>query len=202
MKQHGVKWFFAAAAVLCAVGVVAFRNVLGTDVSALPEPEEAVRNAIGALKADPGAWLAATQTAVRAAAVLTERGLADSAEAWFVLGVQYQREENLAGAEGMFKRTIGLKPDWSWAYCGLGSLLGRHSIGRNEEAKEALRKAIAIEPDWARPHHVLATVLRQEERFEEAEQEALTALRLDPEDIAAHNNYANLLVEQLRYAEA
>jgi len=69
-------------------------------------------------------------------------------------------------------------------------------------AEEAYRRAIALKPEWSRPHNDLAILLRILNRLDEAEQEALAALHYGPDDVATHNNYANLLVEQGKLNEA
>jgi len=161
-----------------------------------------VAEAMALLQEDPGAWAGQTQSAVRIASVHVEQGAIRSAQAYFLLALQYRREANVSASEALYKRAIAVEPEWSWPYAGLGALLGRHTVGRSEEAIGALRKAIALDPGWGRPHNSLAVVLRIEGRYEEAEKEALAALRLAPDDVAAHNNYANLLVEQQRLDEA
>lgn len=202
MKRISVIWLIAGILAVCAVALTAWRFVLPRTDQRLPAPAAAVREALDLLNADSGMVQRATQTAVRTAAVLVEHGLNTSAEGYYVLAVQYQREENLGAAESLYKRAIALRPDWSWPYCGLGNLLGRHCIERTEEAKEALYKAVELDPDWARPHNVLAVMLRLENKLEEAEKEALITLTLAPDDVAAHNNYANLLMALDKFDEA
>lgn len=201
MKAHRIIWLIASVAVMGAVALAAMRqgwlqfhrNTWGEDL---------LGEAIVRLETDPAAWEWETQSAVRAAAVAVESKAIHSAQGYYVLAMQYQREHNVAAAESLFKRAIAVEPDWAWAYVGLGNLLGRFTVGRTAEAVEALRKAILLRPDWARPHNILAVVLRLENRLDEAEQEALEAIRLDPEDVASHNNYANLLIAQGKFEAA
>ena len=202
MRKHVVIWSVVAVVLAGAVVVTVARRAQAPANALESAPEAAVAEALAALEMDPAAWQRSTQAALRAAAVYVEQGRVRTAEGYYVLAVQYQREQNLSGAEALYKRAIALAPDWSRPYDGLGNLLGRHSIGRMQEAKEALRKAIALAPDWSRPHNSLAVILRIEGKYAQAEAEALTALRLAPQDIGAHNNYANLLVTLDRYEEA
>src|SRR5690606_8405023 len=134
--------------------------------------------------------------------VYAENGVVNTAESAYLLARQYEREQNFQGAEGCFKKSIALAPDWSWPYAGLGSLLVRHSFGRGEEAKEALAKAIALEPEWGPPYGILAVLLRAEGRVEAALAPAELALKYMPNDISPLNNYANLLLDLKRYDEA
>lgn len=202
MRNHVVIWSIAAVTLLCAAAVVVLRQAFFSTVPREPAPEALVSEAITRLAEDQAAWQPETQQAVRAAASVVEEGKVRTAEAYYVLAVQYKRERDLSDAEALFKRAIALRPEWSWPYAGLGTLLGQHTYGRLGEAEQVLRKAIELAPEWGRPHNILAVVLRMQDRLEEAEKEARTALRLAPRDIAAHNNFANLLVELERYGEA
>jgi Flp pilus assembly protein TadD len=159
-----------------------------------PSPGERVAAAIALLEADPAAYLPETQTAVRDAAAAAAAGGVDTAEGWYVLALQYRREQNLESAEALYKRAIALRPDWSWPWTGLGVLLAQHSYGREDEAKEALHAAMALDPEDGRPCNMLAVILRMEGDYEGAEEMARRAIALNPDDIAMHNNYANLMI--------
>lgn len=202
MKRHRWIWAIALCAAALATVLVAARHTSGIRARLLPPPDVAVAEAMALLQADPMAAQRDTQNAVRVAAVYAERGLIASAEACYVLALQYQREDNPPGAEALYKRAIALRSGWDWPYVALGDLLGRHTFGRTEEAKEYLRQAIDLNPQWTRPYSVLAIVLRMENRLDEAEAAALAALQLAPEDIAANNNYGNLLLAQGRLEES
>lgn len=195
-------WKTALAALLTALAVAGVRRWAGS----APElsgwtPESRVDAAIGLLAEDPAAWHDDTRTAVRIAAGSAEEAGLDSAEAWYVLAVQHQREGSPGAAERLYRRASALAPDWSWPPAALGSLVARDT-GRLGEAEEALRRAVSLDPGWARPHNSLAVVLRLQGRFDDAEHSAVRALELAPDDIAAQNNYANLLVQLGRLEEA
>ena len=202
MHHQRTIWTLVAVTVALALVAGLVRQVLQEERAETASAEERIAQALALLEKDPAAWEAETQDMVREAATLAERGALRSAEAHYILALQYQRERNLAGAEALYKRAISERPGWSWPYAGLGNLLGRHTFGREREAEEALDKALSLEPGWWRPHNILAVLYRVQDRLEEAEEEALTALRLNPEDIATHNNYANLLVALGRLEEA
>ncbi len=163
---------------------------------------ESIEEALRLLESDPSVWEPRTRAAVRAAAVLVERGEVRTAEGYYVLALQYMREHNASGAEALFKRAIAARPDWSWPYVGLGNLLGGYMLGRTQGAIAALRKAAELDPDWSRPYDSLAIILRLEGRLDEAEEAAMKALELDPYNVATNTNYANLLVAMDRLDEA
>ncbi len=201
MRRHGLLWSITAAVVLLAAAFGMLRALRSAHPPA-PAPEESLARALARLEKDPGAWENETQQAVRLAGALLEDAPLKTAGAHYVRAVQYERESNFSGAEALLQQAIAADPQWAAPYAALGSLQGRQSVGRANEARNTLKKAIELAPDWSRPHNLLAIVLRTEGRLEEAEKEALEAIRLNPEDTAAHNNYANLLVQQNRYEEA
>ncbi|MBI2432954.1 MAG: tetratricopeptide repeat protein [Candidatus Hydrogenedentes bacterium] len=203
VKTHVFIWTIAAAALISAGGVALLRGARAAKENTPAEdPVALVQKALDALALDSLALNMETQGALRAAAVAVEQGLVHGPEAYYVLALQYQRELNTPAAEEVYRRSIEQAPDWSWPYAGLGTLLSRNAFGREQEAIDTLRKAIALEPGWARPHNTLAVLLRVLGYLEEAEQEALKALELDPSDVSVQNNYANLMISEGRFDEA
>jgi tetratricopeptide (TPR) repeat protein len=202
MKKHIIIWSITSVLLTAAV-VLAI--VQGDPYSRPGNPLEArdtLARCMALLQEDPSVREPQTQAAVRAAAVLSEQGQRQTAEAAYVLGLQYLRERNPAGAEALYKRAIILRPDWSLPYTQLGNVLGRYNKGRVDEAVAMLRKAMELDPEHALPHIILAIVFRIEDRLEEAEEEALIAVKLDPEDLASYNIYANVLLKLERWDEA
>ncbi len=198
---HKALWVIALCAGLCAV-LVAFNRAKDDPSASVIATEEKIQIAMDLLYEDPALSFSDTRTAVRHVAVLTENGLYDSAEAFYILALQYQQEQNLIQAEALFKRSLAKAPDWAEPHCGFGTLIGLNTIGREAEAEEELRKAISLDPNWARPHDSLARLLRILERLEEAEKHARIATELDPFAIGPANNLANLLVKLNRYHDA
>ena len=200
MKGHFTLWALAVIMVAIAFLVYLSRNAPADGTAA--EGDALVAEAIALLADDVSVLKHDTQAAIRAASVYVERGDVASAEGAFVLAVQFKREQNLEGAESHFKRSITLAPTWSWPYAGLGDLLGRHSFQRREEAMEVLQKAADLDPEWGRPHSIMAVILRAERKFEAARVEAEKALQYMPDQLATLNNYANILMDLDRYEEA
>jgi len=200
MRQHRIAWTLALGALSCALAIAAVRQFRdGTEEAAFTAQ---VQDALARVAADPSLLQRETCAAVRAVAVTAERQGGKTAESSYVLALQYEQEHNLKGAEAYYRRAIALRPTWWRPYASLGSLLGRHSFGRAEEAERLLRVAIDLDPDAPSPHDSLAVLLRIQGDLAGAEQEARAALARDPDDLAANNNFANLLVELGRLDEA
>lgn len=201
-RLHRALWLLALCALGAAVLVANRREAEQAPTGAMVAGEEKILYALDLLYEDPAMSFSDTRSAVRDVAVLTENGLFDTAEAYYILGLQYQQESNLVQAEALFKRAINEKPGWAEPHCGLGTLVGLNTIGREAEAEEELLKAVDLNPNWARPHDSLARLYRNQERLEEAERHARIATELDPFAIGPANNLANLLVKLNRYRDA
>lgn len=202
MRHHLILWRIALLMALIASLVYVSRQSTARGPGGLEPPEVVSARALKLLDSDTNALREDTQEAIRVASVYAGSGMDSSAEGAFLLGLQYEREQNFQGAEGYFKKAITMAPEWNWPYASLGNLLGRHSFGRSEEAKTNLKKAIALDPTWGRPYGIMAIILRSEGNYEEALVQAELALRYMPDDISPLNNYANLLVDLKRYDEA
>ncbi len=202
MKHHLVLWRIALIVVLIASLVYVSRQTTARGPGGLESPEVVTDRALALLHADVNALREDTQEAIRIAAVYAGSGMNNTAEGAYLLGCQFEREQNYHSAEGCFKKAIALAPEWSWPYASLGNLLGRYSFDRVEEAKATLQKAITLDPEWGRPYGILAIILRAEGKYEEALVQSELALRYMPGDISPLNNYANLLVDLKRYDEA
>ena len=71
-----------------------------------------------------------------------------------------------------------------------------------EEAEEAFRKSLSLDPSNVEVYNVLGIVLTKQERYEEAESIYRSALQVDSENINAHYNLGLILTIQERYEEA
>lgn len=195
-------WTIALAAACVAVAVTLWRQFDWTERSYISFVADTAGEAMMMLVEDPLAMRPQTQQAVRITAAAASAGHYVTPESEYALALQYQREGNSKEAKALLWRIVEESPSWSWPYALLGSMLGRDGPEYLEQAESLLRQAIALDPDWARPHNSLAVALRLLGRYEEAEMSALRALELAPDDIAAHNNYANLLLVLGRHEEA
>ena len=213
MKSHRTIWYITGAVVvltaLFAISRQTFapgksngqRAVHVSIVDMSPaQADQLVQTMLRCLEKDPAARRLNTRRIVESVAVLAERGVLETAETQYALGVRYFGQRKLAEGEAAFKRAIELRPEWSLPHNGLGILL--HAADRYEESEAAFKRAIELAPDQSRPYNDLAILLRHIGRLDEAESYAKEALRLDPNTLPTHNNYGNLLVEQKRFEEA
>jgi tetratricopeptide (TPR) repeat protein len=74
--------------------------------------------------------------------------------------------------------------------------------GRTEDSIEALRRALAIYPDYLMARNDLGAQLLELERFAEAEIELRAAVRIDPNSFNAQLNLGVVLVRENKFAEA
>jgi TolB-like protein len=99
-----------------------------------------------------------------------------------------QRGPGLKKATGFFQRALDEEPTYAPAYAGLAdayALLGFYGFSAPREvipkAKEAARKALALDPDLAEAHASLAYIHTQFDwDFERAEKEFQQAFKLNP----------------------
>jgi tetratricopeptide (TPR) repeat protein len=85
----------------------------------------------------------------------------------------------------------------------LALTLGRRGrAGDVEEAVVQARRAVALNPNSARWHLGLGTLLRQQKRIQEALVELTEAIRLDGESYEAHCNLGLALIDQKQWGQA
>ena len=75
-------------------------------------------------------------------------------------------------------------------------------LKKYKEAEEEYRKAIEINPEYAKTHNNLGVLLKNLERYEEAEKEYRKAIKINSGYAEAHGNLGILLVLLKRYNEA
>jgi len=102
-------------------------------------------------------------------------------------------------AEAHFRESLAIKPQPA-IYNDLGFVLERQ--GLTEEAAEAYRKAIKLEPGLASAHYNLGSSLARSGKLADAEKHLRTALKADPKSAAAHQELAQVLVRLGREDEA
>jgi tetratricopeptide (TPR) repeat protein len=74
--------------------------------------------------------------------------------------------------------------------------------GKLAEAEAAIRKAIALKPDYALAHYNLGAALGNQGKLAEAEVAYRKVIELNPDDALAHYNLGNALNRQGKAAEA
>jgi adenylate cyclase len=99
-----------------------------------------------------------------------------------------------------FLRAIKLDPSYAEAYAQLG---GAYTVlpevtsmsykQANAKALPVIQKALAINPNLAQAHAVLANIYISEHKTDAAKAELLKTLALDPSNASAHSSYAFLL---------
>ena len=114
-----------------------------------------------------------------------------NAKAWVGMGLTLAAGKEYEGAEQAFRNAIrfggrGVERGLhlTSAYYNLGNLLG--ILDRLDEAEEAYRRSLAINPDRALTHRKLADVYRRGMRLEEAERHYRRALVLGSRNPQAH----------------
>ena len=102
-------------------------------------------------------------------------------------------------AEAHFRESLAIQPQPA-IFNDLGFVLERQ--GLTEEAAEAYRKAIKLEPGLASAHYNLGSSLARSGKLADAEKHLRTALKADPKSAAAHQELAQVLVRLGREDEA
>ena len=74
--------------------------------------------------------------------------------------------------------------------------------GRVDEAIEALRKALAIYPDYLVAHNDLGAQLLDKEKFDDAATELRAAIKIDPKAFNPRLNLGIVLIRQAKFTEA
>ena len=102
-------------------------------------------------------------------------------------------------AEAHYRESLAIKPQPA-IYNDLGFVLERE--GLPDEAAEAYRKAIKLEPGLASAHYNLGSSLARSGKLAEAESHLRSALEADPTNAAAHRKLAEVLESLGRTDEA
>jgi adenylate cyclase len=119
-------------------------------------------------------------------------------------------DEGLLKAISYFEKAVERDKDFALGYSGLADcyvVMGRNGPGPSapsyEKAREAVEKALELDPGLAEAHAALGTILHQADyNWRAAEAEYKRAIGLKPNYPTAHQWYAHLLVLRGRFAEA
>jgi len=99
---------------------------------------------------------------------------------------EFRRDDDLANAEGAFRKALELNPNNVEARAGLATVF--LSQGKPGEAEAQLRKILEIDPDDSNILSKLGAALTQQHRFEEAVAAFTGALEIRPDFAEAHIN--------------
>jgi len=104
-------------------------------------------------------------------------------------------------SERLWRHALAVTQESSSAHNNLANVLVREGK-KLEEAMEHYRKALEINPAYAKAHYNLGQVLAMKGEIEEAIEQYGQALQIDPTIAEAHNSLGTLLVKQGMLKEA
>jgi tetratricopeptide (TPR) repeat protein len=116
-------------------------------------------------------------------------------DALYLLGLLTQGTNRFAASVDFFRRAVHENPRSAKYLVNLGLSLGGMGLGRTHEATEALRAAVAIDPDIPAAWSNLGNEFRNDRKYEEAIDAYRRALRLKPDFADAHLNLGASLQE-------
>lgn len=109
-------------------------------------------------------------------------------------------EGDVTGAITRYQRIVHEYPNEITAYVALARLLRGEK--RLEEGRDMLQRALAIDPDWADAHNLLAGIQFGLGQKENALASAIRYTELNPEEPNAHDSLGVIFHRMGRYAEA
>jgi Tfp pilus assembly protein PilF len=119
--------------------------------------------------------------------------------------------EGAQQAKAFFQEAIAHDPSYARAYAWLSAAYREQAVMGEASfrdvygpSSEAARKAVALDPEDAEAHSMLAIILTFEPRWREAEHEFQTAIQIDSDNATTHHTYGILLLaaSALRLGEA
>ena len=79
-----------------------------------------------------------------------------------------------------YNQVLEFQPDWAESYAAIGEAL--FFLNRSPQSKDALRKALALDPRDGASHEILAKLYQDDGKVDEAIEEFEAAIRLRPSD--------------------
>ncbi|MFL6211074.1 MAG: tetratricopeptide repeat protein [Pyrinomonadaceae bacterium] len=107
----------------------------------------------------------------------------DDAEAWYYLGLTYNRKGDVKQARKAFERAIKLRPNFDGAQTGLAYSLLR--ANKFTEAEHAAKRALDLNAQNAEAYYVVGVAHLRQQRNDEALAASESALRVKPDFAAA-----------------
>jgi TolB-like protein len=127
----------------------------------------------------------------------------------YVLSGRGSTREGVEAAADLFRQAIAADSAFAPAHAGLARAYHQlwnlgylHEQEAFPQARAALERALALDPDLAEAHALLGSLLRAERRLDEAERQHRRAIELDPGSAQAHQAYSALLLDLGRVEES
>lgn len=123
-------------------------------------------------------------------------------------GIEKQHQTELDQAIQFFQSAVQEDPRYARAYVAMGEIWGvpatfpHPPLAMQQPAREAIGKALAIDPDMAEAYVALAKIDYRAWKWTALEQEAKRAIELNPNLAAAHSIYSAYLLAVGRMDEA
>jgi tetratricopeptide (TPR) repeat protein len=121
-------------------------------------------------------------------------------ERWNDYGIGLLLQGDLKGAEAAFEKVTRMEPGYADGWVNVGR--ARLQEGNLEGAEEVLRRALAVKPTLAKTHFFLATVLKNDGRYDEAIEHLRTAADQYPRDRVVLNQLGRVMFLKRRFADA
>jgi TolB-like protein/DNA-binding winged helix-turn-helix (wHTH) protein len=129
-------------------------------------------------------------------------------EMGFHRGIEKQHQAELDQAIQFFQSAVREDPGYARAYLAMGEIWGvpatfpNPPLAMEQPAREAIQKALAIDPDMAEAHVALGRIDYRAWKWEAVERDAKRAVELNPNLAAAHSLYSSYLLSVGRMDEA
>ena len=120
----------------------------------------------------------------------------------FELGLKLAWEqETAAEAVSYFRAALVVQPDSPVVYLNLANAIGTQGLEHENGAQAAVRKAIALKPDYAEAYRYMGNGLLGQRKYSEAVAAFQKAIDLQPNNSAAYSNLVKTLWEQSKCPE-
>jgi tetratricopeptide (TPR) repeat protein len=119
---------------------------------------------------------------------------------WNDYGIGLLLQGDLKGAEAAFLKVTEIDPKYADGWVNIAR--ARIQEGNSADGEEVLRRALALDPDLAKTHYFLGTVLKTQGRYDEAVVHLREAVVRYPRDRVVRNQLGRVLFLQRKYGEA
>jgi len=126
-------------------------------------------------------------------------GFENEFQTHFNLGLTYERQGNLSGAEREYNKALSFSASAA-GYNNLGYV--QYLQGKADAALQSYRKALRVDPNYAEAYNNIGLVFESQNNYEQAVQYYNRALEIDPELHQAHINLGDVYLAQMNYSSA